>query len=246
MSRTRPRVVLVHGSVMGGKRTWRRQRALRRRFELLVVERPGFPPHPPVPVVDFEDHARLLAEIVRQGDHLVGHSYGGVIALLTAELRAEALSSLTVIEPPALRIARQLPEVDAFVREAERWWLEGPTDDPEAFLRGFLALVGSDFDPPSPLPADLEQGARTLIVERWPWEARIPLDALRAAPFPKLVVSGGHQVAFDAVCDVLEQRLAAERAVLSGHGHTAQRHPAFNDLLADFVQRATRLPLPPA
>ncbi len=248
MLRTPPRVVLVHGSVTGGKRTWRRQRALRSRFELLVVERPGFPPNPPVDAVDYEEHARVLAEAVREGDHLVGHSYGGVIALLTAELRADALASLTVVEPPAMSVARDVPEVDAFVRAAERWWLHGPTDDPEAFLRGFLASVGSSYDPPSPLPADLEQGARALIRERWPWEARIPLDALRAAPFPKLVVSGGHHAAFDAVCDVLEQRLAAERAVLPGHGHSAQRHPAFNDLLADFVERATQSspPLPPA
>ena len=35
----------------------------------------------------------------------------------------------------------------------------------------------------------------------------IPLDELAAAPFPKLVISGGHNAAFDAVCDVLEERL---------------------------------------
>ena len=55
------------------------------------------------------------------------------------------------------------------------------------------------------------------------------------APFPKLVVSGAHHAAFDAVCDVLEERLRRERLVLPGYGHTAQRHPAFNEALADFV-----------
>ena len=110
--------------------------------------------------------------------------------------------------------------------------------DPEAFLRGFLEYVGSDYVPSTPLPAALEQGARTLIVERGPWEAEIPLAALAAAPFPTLVVSGGHHAGFDAVCDVLERELGAERLVLPGYGHTAQRHPDFNELLAAFVRRA--------
>jgi len=70
------------------------------------------------------------------------------------------------------------------------------------------------------------------------WEADIPLDALAAAPFPKLVVSGDHNAAFEAVCDVLEERLAAERAGLPGAGHSIPRAPGFNDLLADFINRS--------
>ncbi|MDX6470394.1 MAG: hypothetical protein QOF75_2197, partial [Gaiellaceae bacterium] len=47
--------------------------------------------------------------------------------------------------------------------------------------------------------------------------------------------------AFDAVCDVLEERLGAERAVLPGAGHAVQRlGEPFNDVLADFVERAER------
>lgn len=112
------------------------------------------------------------------------------------------------------------------------------TGGPEAFLRRFLAAVGSSFDPPSPLPPELEQGARALEVERGPWEATIPLDALAAAPFPKLVVSGAHHPAFDRICDVLERELQAERAFLPGYGHSVQRHPEFNGVLTDFVERA--------
>jgi hypothetical protein len=75
-------------------------------------------------------------------------------------------------------------------------------------------------------------------VERNPWEAKIDLEGLAAAPFPKLVVSGAHLPAFDAVCDVLVERLDAERLVLPGYGHTAQRHPDFNEALAEFVLQA--------
>jgi len=76
------------------------------------------------------------------------------------------------------------------------------------------------------------------MVERAPWEAEIPFDELAAASFPKLVVSGGHSPAFDAVCNVLEQKLGADRAVLSGAGHSIPRVPGFNERLEEFLECA--------
>ena len=70
------------------------------------------------------------------------------------------------------------------------------------------------------------------------WEAEIPLDRLRALPFPKLVVSGAHHPALDAICDALERGMAAERAVSPGAGHAAQAAEGFNDVLLDFLRRA--------
>jgi pimeloyl-ACP methyl ester carboxylesterase len=232
------RIVLVHGSVLGARGTWGAQRALAERFDLLLLDRPGFPPGPPVERIDFEPDSGLVASLLRPGDHLVGHSYGGVISLLAAALRPDALASLTVIEPPATRVALDDPAVAEFARRGAELWADGPRDDPEAFLRAFLDAVGSEYQPPSPLPPDLEQAARALANERGPWEAEIPLAELAAAPFPTLVVSGAHLPAFDRICDVLERALGAERIVLPGYGHTVQRHPTFNEHLADFVERA--------
>jgi len=66
-----------------------------------------------------------------------------------------------------------------------------------------------------------------------------PLALLRAVGYPKLDVSGGHSAAFDAVCDVLARQLDAERAVCRGAGHSAQATPGFNELVGDFVDRAS-------
>ena len=232
------RLVFVHGSVLGARGTWGGQTALANRFELVFVERPGFPPNAPVERVDFEPDAQLVSNLLEPGDHLVGHSYGGVVSLLAAASSSDRLRSLTVIEPPATRVAEGNPDVESFARAGQDVYASAASLDPEAFLRRFLAAVGSALDPPSPLTPELEQGAQALMVERGPWEADIPLDTLAAAPFPKLVVSGAHHPAFDGICDVLQERLSAERVVLEGFGHTVQRHPEFNDRLADFVERA--------
>ena len=233
----RPRLLFVHGSVVNGELTWSAQQPLAERFEVVAPNRRGFPPGPDVERVDFEDEAVWLEQFVEPGTHLVGHSYGGVVSLYAAALYAGQLRSLTVIEPPAFGLARGRPGVDEFVARAEALWEGGPRD-PGAFLRSFLAAVGSALPPGDFSPA-LLQGARTLMVERYPWLADPPLDEVAAAPFPKLVVSGANSPAFDAVCDVLEARLDATRAVLPGKGHSVQLlGEPFNELLTAFVERA--------
>jgi hypothetical protein len=111
--------------------------------------------------------------------------------------------------------------------------------EPAVFLSEFSSrIIGRRIPATMELPPDIEQGVRTLMVERLPSEADPPLEELAQAPFPKLVVSGGHSAAFDAVADALVQRLGAERATLPGAAHNAQQAPGFNELLAAFVSRA--------
>src|SRR5204863_8443387 len=86
-----PRVVLVHGSVGNGGSTWEAQFPLAERFTLVIPDRPGSPPNPPVDRVDFEEHAPPVAELLAGGAHLVGHSYGGVISLYAAGLEPAAV-----------------------------------------------------------------------------------------------------------------------------------------------------------
>jgi len=230
------RVVLVHGSVGNGPIAWAPVQRLVEHFELVVPNRGGYPPGPLLDRIDFAKQAAELAPLLADGAHLVGHSYGGVIALLMAARRPEAIYSLTVSEPPAFALARGNPEVARLVsRLAELF--EGRAPDPAEFLRRFGEIVGSAPAVIDPLPADLEQGIRALMVERPPWEAEIPVDAIAGTPFRKLVISGGHSPAFDAVCDVLAERIGAERAVLPGAGHRVPRAPGYLELLQGFLSR---------
>jgi pimeloyl-ACP methyl ester carboxylesterase len=233
-----PAVVFVHGSFANAEWLWGRQQELADSFTLVMPNRSGYPPHPPREQIDFYEQADDMARTLGEGAHLVGFSYGGVVALLTAGRRLDAVRSLTVIEPPALWLARGTPEVDRLAREIFTLFWSGPSE-PRSFAEKFLPLLGSNLPLPGTLPPELEQGARALMVERPPWDARFALDEIAAAPFPKLVVSGGHSPALDAVCDVLEERLGAQRVVIPGGGHNIpQLGTPFNEALAAFVEHA--------
>jgi pimeloyl-ACP methyl ester carboxylesterase len=231
------RVVLVHGSGGSARSAWAALEPLAARFTLVAPSRGGYPPNPPLERIDFEVQAQELAPLLEGGAHLVGHSYGGVIALLMAARRPEAVTSLVVSEPPAFALARSEPHVDALVARLDEHFTHGPRE-PRAFLAGFLAAVGSSAALPAELSPEVEQSIRATMAERPPWEARIPLDALSEAAFPKLVISGAHDRAFDAVCDVLEQRLGAERAVLPGAGHGIPRAPGYRERIETFLDSA--------
>lgn len=234
-----PPVVLVHGSVVGATRTWRRQLALGEHWSLCLPNRPGFGASPPLPRGDFESEAPAIAALLGDGAHLVGHSYGAVIALYAATLRPEAVRSLTVSEPGCLRVASGNPEVDAQIAGGEFLYDRAATFTPLEFLKAFRGGVGSTHETPDELAGELLHGARLLMRERPPWEADPPLDALSAAGFPKLVISGGHSAVFEAVCDVISTRLDAERSVVQGRGHTIPATGApYNARLATFLSRS--------
>ncbi len=241
-----PPLVLVHGSLLDGIRTWAAQRPLATRFGLLILDRRGHGGTPlPAragPGEDFESDAADLVELLAalpDGAHLAGHSYGGLVALLAAGARPDLIRSLTVVEPPAFGVARGEPPVEAFIDRMVDLMRQAPSLDPEAFLAGFLAAVGVSPPPPGPLSPTLLGGLRLLAASRPPWEARVPLEALTAARVPLLAVTGGHDDAYEAVADRLSQALGGERLVVSGWGHAVPyAGEAFNDPLAAFVAAA--------
>jgi pimeloyl-ACP methyl ester carboxylesterase len=215
-----PPVLFVHGSVVGARRTWAHQLPLAADWELILPNRPGFGESPPLARGDFEAEAPLIAELLGDGAHLVGHSYGAVIALYAAALRPHAVRSLTLSEPGCLRVAAGDPHVDIQIAHGELLYDQAAALGPLGFLRAFRGGVGSSHETPSELAGELLHGARLLMRERPPWEANPPLELLGATAFPKLVVSGGHSAVFEAVCDAVAGPLHAQRAVIVGRGHT--------------------------
>jgi pimeloyl-ACP methyl ester carboxylesterase len=106
-----PVVVMVHGGVqgrrIGGDEHFAKQRELvSRGWQLIVPDRPGHgqsaaPGRPDDVVLDADWVANLLGE----GAHLVGHSFGGSVALFATAQRPKAIRSLTLIEPALLSLA---------------------------------------------------------------------------------------------------------------------------------------------
>jgi pimeloyl-ACP methyl ester carboxylesterase len=232
-----PRVVLVHGSIVGAASTWQRQLVLADAWTLVVPNRPGFGASRPLARGDFEAEAPAIAELLADGAHLVGHSYGAVIALYAAALRPHAIRSLTISEPGCMRVAAGVSEVDAQLAAGELLYEHAGELEPLDFLRAFRGGVGSTRATPDELEGELLRGAELCMRERPPWEADPPLDRLREAPFAKLVISGGHSPVFEAVCDAIAERLGARRETIAGRGHTipATGTP-YNELLDSFMR----------
>jgi pimeloyl-ACP methyl ester carboxylesterase len=234
-----PPIVFVPGMIVGAERTWRRQLPLAERWELVIADRPGFGASPPLRGGgDFEVEAPMFAELLGDGAHLVGHSHGAVIALLAAAKRPDAVLSLTVSEPGALKLAGT-PEGEEMVANGERLFAARDQIAPADFLRFFRSGAGSSRETPEELPEELLRGAELAMSERPTWEADVPFDDLAAAGIPVLAISGGHSPVFEAVCDKIADRLGGERAVIEGRGHNVPETGApYNARLERFLSAA--------
>jgi pimeloyl-ACP methyl ester carboxylesterase len=215
-------VILVHGSLATGREEWQAQRPLADHgFRLLVVDRRGYGDSRQAWGEDFLRDGDDIAALMGDGAHLVGHSYGGLGALVAASRRPRATLSLTLLEPGAFALGQHDAAARTLVDTVRRAWSQDLPD--EAWVVDFLKAVGSDpkdFGPEFlaaavPLVPVLRRG-------RPIWEFDLPFADMQSAAYPKLVVSGGHSRGFDAICDDLANRIGAARTVVTGAGHEIQ------------------------
>lgn len=215
-------VVLVHGSLATGEEEWEAQHPLAEQgFRLLIIDRRGYGDSPPAEGEDFLRDADDIAALMDEGAHLVGHSYGGLGTMFAAARRPAATRSLALLEPPALTLGQDDPAARALVARVRDAWEKDLPD--REWMVGLLGAVGSD---PEELPPELLDAALPLVpVMRrglTAWDVDLPLAELAAATFPKLVVSGGHDPGFEAICNDLARQIGASRAVVEGAGHEIQ------------------------
>jgi pimeloyl-ACP methyl ester carboxylesterase len=116
-------VVLVHGSLATGSEEWQAQRSLADEgFRLLVLDRRGYGQSPQVLGEDFLRDADYIAQLMGDGAHLVGHSYGGLGVMFAAARRPDTTRSLALLEPVAFALGQRSPAARTLVDDVRRLW----------------------------------------------------------------------------------------------------------------------------
>jgi len=221
-----PTVVLVHGGTPGGGvMSFAHQEALSARWHLILPDRPGHGQTPARGAGDFERDAHLLSPLLDQRAYLVGHSYGGLVALYLAAAHPDTAASLTLIEPPAFCFATGDPEADEMARELRRN-AEDPDDDPAVVMRTFFSLVGLGVELPDPLPDAFlpiaEQFKADITTMRSPDEANVTADELIKGGYPILLLTSGNIAGFEHVAAAIARQTGGTHVVVPGTVHAVQ------------------------
>ncbi|MGH2966806.1 MAG: alpha/beta fold hydrolase [Solirubrobacterales bacterium] len=256
------RVVCVHGSLSWGTFAFRAQRPLATSHALVLPDRRGYGGSAATGRADFSVDADDVAALLGEGAHLVGHSYGAVVALLVAARRPEAVRTLTAVEPAALSAVRGDEAVEELIGALTDVYAAPSSLGAAEFVVRFHEALGYRRGVDTPEHPKLTQegirAAATTMSERPPWEAEIPLDELARAGCPTLIVSGrwdnlaaGDQAlgrrAFGAVCDTLTRSLDARRLIIDGWAHGCQYSgEPFNGALRSFWESAASATSPRA
>jgi pimeloyl-ACP methyl ester carboxylesterase len=232
---TGPPVVLIHGGMNTGAIAWFAQAELCDRYRVRVYDRAGYGASASVsPGEDINLDARLIAAGLDEPAHVVGHSSGAIVAMYVAAQASTMIVSLTVIEPPAFRHVddARLDEISS----ATDALMEDRESSDREWLKRFVALIGGD--PQSEAVLDILEPHISTVRRSVTRAAdiQLPIEAIRAAAMPVLVVSGGNHEAFEIVSDQIADELGARRAVIPGAGHAVQMTGRpFNETLERFL-----------
>jgi pimeloyl-ACP methyl ester carboxylesterase len=114
-------VILIHSSV-SGNRQWRSLiEALKDRYRVIAVNLYGYGETTPWPATSPQSlyaQAQLITALCEGIDtpvHLVGHSFGGSVALKTAMLLGSRIESMTLLEPNPFYLLKQGGRTQAFL-----------------------------------------------------------------------------------------------------------------------------------
>jgi pimeloyl-ACP methyl ester carboxylesterase len=236
---TGPRVVMIHGGAQGAKASgganFHAQEPLAAEgWQLIVPDRPGHGQSPdPGRPDDAELDGALMLDLIGDGAHLVGHSYGSCVALYAAAQRPAAVRSLTFIEPAFLTIATSDPRVRRMLLRVVVAQLFATSAASRA--RRVMKVLGI---PPEMYAradkAELTRLGRSLRRIRIPPKATIQrqLETVKNAGIPVLVVTGGWCPGFTAVGDIAAAATNGRHVLVASPHHFPQWNgAAFNPVL---------------
>jgi pimeloyl-ACP methyl ester carboxylesterase len=242
--------VFVHGSFGWGLDTFPHQRDLADSYQVHLIDRAGYGDSPSVDQVgwptDMHDVADILGGVGPA--HMVGQSYGAVVALLAAGLRPECVRSLVVIEPPLFGIAPHDPLAASLTKSLRLLAERAETMDTAGYFAAWAGIV-MNLDEDAAKARCASWSARDWAAaessrrEDSPVDAPVALDVLAGLSIPKVMVVGGWPddltasrttgLAFRAVADTIAAQIGAELVVFdrSTHNPQLQQPDEFNQLL---------------
>jgi len=143
-------IVLIHGDFGDGYESWGPTcELIGKRYRTVAIDRPGFGEQfGPDTRYTISGEARYLLDAVGDMDitsfHLVGHSYGALIALEMAVSRSDAVRSLHLIEPPLLDLASDQPLVCEMDHRVRLILDHHAGVGDEATTEAFFSMIGAD------------------------------------------------------------------------------------------------------
>lgn len=251
-----PVVVLLHSGGMSG-RQWRRLASRLSSSHRVVMpdllgsgDNPLWPEEAPFEYpLDVAAVSELL-DSVGAPAHLVGHSYGGLVALMLARARPEDVRSLTLYDPVAFGVL-YASEDQAGLGDLERAgrdpiFLDDSRGGSEAWLEAFVDYwngPGSWRALPAPARASfLRVGKKVYLEVRSLLGDRTAAAAYASIAAPTLLLGGERSpVAAQRVIALLAAALPDARAqVIAGAGHMGPiTHAAeLNELIASHIVAA--------
>jgi pimeloyl-ACP methyl ester carboxylesterase len=121
-----PHVILIHGSVSDYREWSTLVSALSKHFHVIAYSRRYHSPNP-APGADadagldlqVDDLIKMMRATGISSAHLVGHSYGGAVALAFALQHPEMVQSLVLAEPAVNGVLSKTPENDSVMKESQ-------------------------------------------------------------------------------------------------------------------------------
>lgn len=237
--RAHPHVVLVHGSLDRSAGLLKLSRRLDHRFRVTRYDRRGYGRSMGLDgPFDMAAQVADLVGVITVADApsvVVGHSYGGNVALATAARHPDLVAGVVVYEAPL----SWLPWWPQSTAGADaRAWQHDPEEAAERFMRRLIGDARWDRLPASTRHARRAEGPALIgelsdLREHPPWEPS-------AIPVPVLPMCGEHGLDHHRrSAELLGEWFATDPVVIAGARHFGPNtHPdAMGEAVASFAER---------